>query len=362
MSLFVPTHRSGPGVKQDRIRWRKLLAETEKTLRGEDARRTEAEDLLRPARELLDDALFWQYQSDGLAMFIGAGWSRFFRVAIPLPELGTVGRRFVVGPLLPLLADGGRYFVLALSQNEIRLLEGTRFGLEEVELQDPPRSLRAMLAREEQRPEVHGFLADRGGVGSRVVFYGQGGGADVGRKEQIVRYFRKVDRVLRSVIKDDRAPVVLAGVEYLLPLYRRASELPHLLRRGVRGSPEELSPHELHGRAWRLAEPVFRRREREAAARYRRLLGTGLTVNDPEAALEASRASRIEALFLSSSTTTWETHASSPVVRLEEAAPEPTWQVLDLLAITTLRRGGDVYAVPDDRVPDRTGVAGVLRF
>jgi hypothetical protein len=362
VSLFIPTHRAGPQVKQDRIRWRRLLAETTKALRADGSGSTEAADLLQPARELLDHTPFWQHQSDGLAMFIGSGWSRFFRVAIPLPELGTVGSRFVVGPLLPMLSDGGHFFVLALSQNEIRLLEGTRFGLEEVELQDPPRSFRAMLAHEEQEPEVHGFLADRGGGGARVVFYGRGGGADVGRKEQIVRYFRKVDRVLRSVIKDDRAPTVLAGVEYLLPLYRRASDLPNLLRRGVRGSPEELSPHELHGRTWSIVEPVFRRRERDAAASYRRLLGTGLTVNDPEAALKASRASRIEALFLSSSTATWESQASGPVVRLGEAKPEPIWQVLDQLAITTLRRGGEVYAVPEDRVPDPTGVAGVLRF
>jgi hypothetical protein len=350
-------------VRQDRIRWRKLLVETERALGADGARKAETKELLRPARELLDEARFWQYQSDGLAMFSGPGWSRFFRVAVPLPELGVVGRRFVIGPLLPLLSDGGHFFVLAVSQNEIGLLQGTRFGLETVELRDPPRGLRAALAHEEQRPEVHGFLADRGGAGSRVVFYGQGGGADVGRKDQIVRYFRRVDRVIRSVLKGDRAPVVLAGVDYLIPLYRRASDLPNLLRRGVRGNPVDMSPEEMHAGAWSLVEPVFRRREREAAARYRHLRGTGLTVNDPVEALRAARASRIDALFLSSSTALWETPGSSgSVVRLEEATPAPEWQTLDLLAITTLRRAGEVHPVPKDRMPDVTDVAGVLRF
>lgn len=37
-----------------------------------------------------------------------------------------VDDRFHVTPLLPLLAGDGHFFVLALSQNQIGLLEGTR--------------------------------------------------------------------------------------------------------------------------------------------------------------------------------------------------------------------------------------------
>jgi hypothetical protein len=124
-----------------------------------------------------------------------------------------------------------------------------------------------------------------------------------------------------------------------------------------------MSAEEIHAGAWSLVKPVFRRREREAAARYRHLRGTGLTVNDPVEALRAARASRIGALFLSSSTALWETPGSSgSVVRLEEATLAPEWQTLDLLAITTLRRAGEVHPVPKDRMPDVTDVAGVLRF
>jgi hypothetical protein len=41
-----------------------------------------------------------------------------------LPELVTVGDRFVVRPLLPLLSAGGHIYVTALSQDEIRLFRG----------------------------------------------------------------------------------------------------------------------------------------------------------------------------------------------------------------------------------------------
>ena len=60
-----------------------------------------------------------------------------------------VDDRFHVSPLLPLIAGDGHFFVLALSQNQIRLLEGTRDRVEEVELPGVPLGVRDALQGEE---------------------------------------------------------------------------------------------------------------------------------------------------------------------------------------------------------------------
>ena len=39
-------------------------------------RAPEIDRLLAPLRRLLDDRLFWQYQSDGLTLFSRPGWCR----------------------------------------------------------------------------------------------------------------------------------------------------------------------------------------------------------------------------------------------------------------------------------------------
>jgi hypothetical protein len=51
--------------------------------------------------------------------------------------LVIVSERFHVKPLLPLLSGDGRFYVLALSQNEIRLLQGTRYSVEQVDYLHP---------------------------------------------------------------------------------------------------------------------------------------------------------------------------------------------------------------------------------
>ena len=81
------------------------------------------------------------------------------QVPLRLPELVTVGDRFVVRPLLPLLTAGGHFHLVALSQDEIRLFRGTRFGLDAVELDGLP--LAVWLTMPRRQPQVHAFSAAR---------------------------------------------------------------------------------------------------------------------------------------------------------------------------------------------------------
>jgi hypothetical protein len=275
VSVFLPTHRAGREVEQAPIRLKNLLRQATDALKTDGVRAPEIDRLLAPLRRLLDDRLFWQYQSDGLALFSRPGWWRSFRVPLDLPELAVVDDRFHVTPLLPLLAGDGHFFVLALSQNQIRLLEGTRDRMEEVDLPGVPLGIRDALQGEEVQKQLQLYVADRGGAGAGGIYHGHGHPSEV-QAERILRYFRMVDRGLREVLAGEHAPMVLAAVEHLSPIDRQANTYPQLIDEVLPGSPEGLSPHKLHASAWPIVEPLFLRAQREAAARYDRLAGTGL--------------------------------------------------------------------------------------
>jgi hypothetical protein len=55
--------------------------------------------------------------------------------------LVVVADRFHVKPLLPLLTSDGTFHVLAISQNQLRLLEGTRHAVDEIDLENVPETL-----------------------------------------------------------------------------------------------------------------------------------------------------------------------------------------------------------------------------
>jgi hypothetical protein len=76
VSLFLPTHRAGPEAEQAPIRLKNLLREATESLQADGVRPPMVDSVLAPLRRLVNDGLFWQYQSDGLALYSRPGWWR----------------------------------------------------------------------------------------------------------------------------------------------------------------------------------------------------------------------------------------------------------------------------------------------
>jgi hypothetical protein len=274
----MPAHRVGAEIQQDPIRLKNLLGEAEGHLIAQSLRIPEAQKLLEPAKKLLQDGLFWQHQSDGLALFLSPGVLRYYRLPFDFEELVVVTDRFHIKPLLPLFSGDGRFYVLALSQSKVRLLQGTRYSVSEIDLEEVPASLAEVLKFNdpEKRFQFHTMTRTPGGKGERpAIFHGHGVASADDPKDYISRYFHRVDEGLHDLLRDEQAPLVLAGVDYLLPIYREANTYPHLVYEGIEGNPEELRAEELHERAWTTVQPLFLAEQEEAAAQYRQLAGAG---------------------------------------------------------------------------------------
>ncbi len=342
VSLYLPTHRAGPETQQDPIRMANLVRHAEEELVRGGMRRRDAVDILAPARRLGTDVEFWRYAGDGLAAFFRAGWWRAYRLPLAFDDLFVVSDRCHVLPLLPLLTGDGRYFVLALSENEARLLGGTRAGVHPVAVPGMPHGVRDALRFDEPQKQRGHHLGERVGTKVRTVLHGQGIGAEV-QKERLGRYLHQVDHAVSAVLRGQDAPLVLAGVNHIRAAYRDVTGYPHVLKAGVSGSPDRVPDADLHARAWPLVAEIFVRGRTEAARTYRGELGTGLAVDNLADAAAAAETDRVEVLFLPAT--------ADPLER----------ERLESTAAHTIRAGGTVYVVPADAVPGTGPVAALLR-
>jgi len=345
VSLFLPTARAGSEVQEGPIRLKNLLRAAEERLSAWEMRSAEAKKLLAPAWALVEDTLFWSYQSEGLALFLSREGMWRWRLPVRFEELVVVGTRFHVKPLLSLFTGDGRFYVLALSQNRVRLFWGTRHSLTEIPLKDVPQKLAEVLRPDLAESQLQFHTGMVRGPGKQSVSYHGHGGIDAGRKDAIVRFFRRLDEGLRVYLTDQPAPLVLAGVDFLLPLYREASSYGDIVEGGVMGNPDRMSLEELHLQAWALVEPYFRRAQREAAEQFAARLGTGLASAQLPEVLRAAREGRVETLFVAMGVQRWGHLTSTGEVEVH-AEPEPGNQdLLDWAVVETLRRKGTVYGV-----------------
>ena len=362
VSLYMPTHRSGPETQQDPIRLKNLIRRAEEGLVGTGIRRPDASEVLRPARELIEEEAFWRHQSEGLALFLRAGWFRCYRLPLDLEELVVVSDQLHVSPLLPLLTGDGQFFILALSENEARLLAGTRSTVHLVNVPGLPAGVKEALRYDDPQRELGFHAADRGGPGARVIAHGQGIGAEV-QKERLGRFLHAVDGALRRPLRAQRAPLVVAGAEYVRAIYRHINTYPHLVEAGISGSPDRASAEELHTRAWALVEPLFARDRDEAVAACRGALGTGRATDSLEEVLTAAEAGRVDVLFVPTGTRVLSaTHTSAGVAHADGGQELGGPDLIEQAVVRTMLNGGTVYAVPDDEMPDSTAVTALFRY
>jgi hypothetical protein len=363
VSIYLPTHRVATENQQDRTRLKNLIRQAQESLQTYGLRPAEAESFLEPATSLLGAIPFWKDKRDGLALFISPGMFRQYQLPTSFEPLVVVAHRFHLKPLLAFLG-GHEFFVLALSQNAVRLFEGSRMGLSAIDdLEGVPKSLADALKYDELIKQVQ-FRTGTGVGGARgeraAMFHGQ---AADDAKDRILRYFRQINQGLQDFLREEPAPLVLAGVEYLLPIYKEANTYPHLLGEGITGNPEGVSPEELHRQAWALVEPYFKREQEKAAARYRQLAGTGRTANDAREIVPAAYHGRVECLFVAVGRQQWGDYdPGADQVNIHPEAQPGSFDVLDLAATQTLLHGGAVYAVEPAEIPDATLLAAVFRY
>ena len=354
VSIYAPMVRKGSETQQNPIRFKQGVSTAMEELEAGGVRRSDAEQMMEPAARLVDDHDFWQHQEDGLAVFVDDGDLHRYRLPVEFETLVTATDRYHVKPLLPIVDAGGEFYVLAISHDEVRLLRGSRYRVSEIELPDVPTSLaEALWYKDPEYALQHHTTAP---AGAAAAFHGHGLDGD-SSKEDLQAFFRAVDDGLGTIVGNERAPFVLAGVDYLLPLYREISSF-EIVPEGIEGSPEMASVESLHERAWPLVAGVFDARRVEARDR---LLSSGTeSLDDITAIVPAAVNGRVEALFVTGDGHEWGTFDGES---LETAVSgDGDVDLYDVAASATWQNGGDVFVMEAEDVPADGDIAALLRF
>jgi hypothetical protein len=363
ISIFMPTHRSGPEVQQDPIRLKNLLDEAQERLIAVGLRSSEVDELLAPVQDLQADRSYWQRQRDGLVIFLSPDFFVDFRLPLTFENLVVVTDRFHLKPMLPLLSRGRSFYLLTLSQAQISLYEASRHRLEEVELEGVPSGLDEALRFDdpERRLQFH-TSTESPRVERSAQFHGHGVGVN-NTKANLLRYFNKVDQGLADHLAGETLPMVLVGVEYLLPIYREANSYSHLIQVQIARNPEDIPLEQMKDEAWKLMEPHFQEERKEAIDRYGQYLSEGKASNDLWEVVPASYFGRVETLFTRIGEQRWGIfdRETGQVHPHEEREPSDQ-DLLDFAAVHALLNGGRIYTVPPGEVPGDGVIAAVFRY
>ncbi len=363
LSLYQPTHRRHPENQQDPIRFRNLVKKLEESLLQEYTK-DQIQPLLKPFLELADDREFWNHTLDGLAVLGAKGLFRVYELQRPVAELAVVADSLHTKPLVRILQSADRFQILGVSRQAIKLFEGNRDALDEIEpAKGVPQTITEALG--EELTEPHQTVASYGGVGGShsPMHHGHGG-----RESEVdidaERFFRAVDReVLKHHSKPSGLPLILAALPEHHHLFHQVSHNPFLIAESIDVHPDALTIDELRQRAWQVIEPHYLARLAALVEQFRTARSRDLGSDELTHVAKAVVAGRVATLLIEADREVpGRTDAATGAIEFGDLAHPEVDDVLDDLGALALKLGGEVVIVPAERMPTKTGIAAIYRY
>ncbi len=356
ISIYLPTHRAGH-VKEDRIRLKNQLQKAEEKLDQHGFASRDIERWLKPAYERVEDDDFLNHLSDGLALFIGPDFFQAEEAPIDFKELVMVGREFYLKPILGHLDRDDRFFILALSQKDVRFFEGHRYSIIPVIIHDlVPQSLKE-ATRVDERINTLQYHTSAGR--KQATYHGHERNDD----HLIEDFLRQVNDGLMEMLHDEKPPLVLAGTEELVGIYREVNTYPFLYEQYVHGNPDEWDPVLLQEKAWEVIQPHFERQLEREKDLYKEAVAMERGSLQLSELLPAAQNGRLDVLFLQKDAQS-EGAYDEEKQRLDHEPQEQAWDMLDRLAKYAYRNQAKIYNLPADQMPDAPDVeaCGAYRY
>jgi hypothetical protein len=364
ISLYMPTHRSHPENLQDPIRFKNLLKQLEESL-SQKYSAGEVKKHIEPLEALVNDKSLWNHTTHSLAVFSASGLLKIVGLPISVDELAMVADSFHTKPLRQYLQSTDRYHVLGLSLHDIRLFEGNRHSLTEIELQpDIPATITDALG--DELTDKHSTVASYGGAGgeSSSMHHGHGSRKDEVDKDA-ERFFRVVaGNIYERYSKPTGLPLILAALPEHFSLFQKVNKNPLLLSKSIAINPTSISTDKLANLAWEIMEPEYLMKLESFVSRFEQEKANGKGSDDIKEVAVAAVEGRVDTLLIEADRiiAVRITNLVTGNTQKKDIANPKVDDLLDDMAELVTKMGGQVIVLPTEKIPSETGLAAIFRY
>ena len=347
VSIYLPTTPLTQEIEKSRIHLGNLLKKATAQLESAGFEKRKLASLEEQFQHLLDDDVFWAYQANSLAIFATPDAIRTYRLANKLAEAVEVSDRFHIIPLLRAVTFSQAAYVLALSENAVRVIEVSA-DLPAQELEIPNMPLNA--------EEVSNRATNKNYTGT-----GHRHGSQ-GESFHLPRYLRLIDAALRPVVQGSDKPLILATTKQLENLFRSISVIP-AVDEAITGNPERLSASELADAARPVLDVYYAELVKAFHALYEERSGQQRTTTDISDAARLATFGGIDKLLIDmDSVVDGFIDEETGEVSFGAEGDAQNYSIIDEIAGRALRTGAKVMAVRKDDIPGHQQLAAILRY
>lgn len=343
VTILLPTHRSAPANRQDRIRAKGLVKEATDRLHSEFSKR-DVSAVTSNLQSLLKQ-VDWEHTLDGLALFASRGHASAVTLPFRVRARAVVDETFATRDLVFALNRTPRYRVLVLDEQATRLYDASAAVLDE-------RTAKPF-------PLIHTGPGGRGRLPG-----GLGVDSSAVRDEAHRAFFRTADDAVASVQEADRLPLVVVGVERHLASFRAVTHQAEAIAGMLAGSHGRTSAAALGKLVWPVLQAGTTLRRTGALAQLDEAVSAGRSASGIDPVWRAAFEKRCRVLLVEAS---YEHPADvapegDRLLPYSGRGPAALDDAVDETIERVLAGGGEVFFYDEGTLDRHQRIAAVLRY
>lgn len=352
ISIYLPTHKGGKEQNEHlaQATLKRCIREVNNELKLYQLNEDKIKDYITQLKSLLAETEIWRKPSDGLAIFMDKKGMKYFPFPISFNSYTYVADHFYLKPLLPLYHNDGIYYLLELSQDYVKLYEGSKYGFKDMIIRDFAPDKLEKAVGSDFRSKMLQFRSGQDAHGSGA-FHGYGEGKDDAKKE-ILKFLRAIDKGINKKIIDQRAPLVLACSESLFSLYKKVNSYKNLYTKNLSGDPEFKNKKEMHKLSWKLIEEYFKMGKKSKLDQFNEWYHTSKVSYNPAEIIPAAIHGKMDTLFIRKNSDLFGVYnKETNKVRFDDAKDIQNISLMNHAAMKTFVQGGKVFELEPDEMP-----------
>ena len=341
VSIIMNTHRTKPDYDKDPKVLKNHIKEAKERLLATNDKR-EVSKVIEHL-EKLEGQIDHSLNLESLILFVNENKAEFLRLPIEVTDRVVIDRSFATRDLVRALHQEINYFILVLSQREVRLIEafndkvvkeiGSDFPFENTNLYST------------NKDEL----------------------ANAGRQTQLVaEFFNRVDKALNKVRKDNALPVLICTEEANYHEYLKiADESKSIFDTYLNKNRLDEKAHAIVSEAWSIVSKKMEEQRKAKKDELSKAVGKGNFLSDLSDIWKAIGEGRVDTLFIEEELFAPAIIKNDEIHIVEDSKTNENGvidDVYDEMIEANFSFGGDVVFLPKGHLEKFHGIAAKTRY
>lgn len=252
ITLVMPTHRTSPENKKDKILFKNLLHNIKNDLENHYPKST-YETTLEKLNRILDDTMFWMHQSLGLVVLASGHFIETLHLQYQPSAQTLVSSNFYIQPIFKETEILEKNYLVDLAKDRFKIYRINQYQMMEMSDMDIKTSFSELYDDFDSDSNVN--VGSYGGLSG--MYHGHRDKSSETKKDR-EKYFRYLDKEFRKLHVQDQSQFIFSGTKENISMFKQIAQVNYYHDSAIDKPLSSIKNNELEEKIKEILTPLLK--------------------------------------------------------------------------------------------------------